>query len=372
MGYEIEFLRVGDPGDDGKCCRSGDAIAIRWGNLSGGPDDQTVMVVDGGFNSSGEALVSHIKKYYKTSTIDYLVSSHPHDDHIKGMFPVIDGLTVGSLFMHKPWEHANAVVDLLNDNRHTYTGSKKRLKESFRCAVDLHNAAQRKGIQIIEPFEGVRARDGSFHFLGPGVEFYQQLIAADASGQDVSDTVKPVSRLSMALSAFVRKVTESWDKDNLAEPSVDAVQPLNHTSTIIHLNVGEITALLTADAGVAALERAATYAERVGIDLKQCARVQVPHHGSKRNVGPKILDRILGPILPPGTEGEKTGMLSAAQDGAPKHPSVRVTNAFRRRGAAVSGSQGQTIRWSSADAPDRGWTRIPPIPFMDTYDEDEE
>ncbi|MBF4307570.1 MBL fold metallo-hydrolase, partial [Vibrio anguillarum] len=46
MGYEIDFLGVGEES------KSGDAIALRYGNLHGHRDEQTVVVIDGGFQST--------------------------------------------------------------------------------------------------------------------------------------------------------------------------------------------------------------------------------------------------------------------------------------------------------------------------------
>jgi hypothetical protein len=45
--YEIDFLPVGDG------ARSGDAIALRYGNLEGTRAEQTVVVIDGGFTDDG-------------------------------------------------------------------------------------------------------------------------------------------------------------------------------------------------------------------------------------------------------------------------------------------------------------------------------
>ena len=42
MGLEIDFLSVGE-GE-----KSGDAIALRYGNLFGPRSEQTVLVIDGG------------------------------------------------------------------------------------------------------------------------------------------------------------------------------------------------------------------------------------------------------------------------------------------------------------------------------------
>ena len=71
MAYEIDFLAVGE-GDS-----SGDAIAIRWGNLTGNRAEQTVMIIDGGTKASGESLVSHVEKYYGTDFVDYALCTHP-------------------------------------------------------------------------------------------------------------------------------------------------------------------------------------------------------------------------------------------------------------------------------------------------------
>ena len=55
MGFEVDFLPVGD-GE-----MSGDAITLRWGNLFGPRDHQTVVVIDGGTKQSGQNLVQHLK-----------------------------------------------------------------------------------------------------------------------------------------------------------------------------------------------------------------------------------------------------------------------------------------------------------------------
>jgi hypothetical protein len=72
MGYEIDFLPVGDGS------KSGDAIALRYGNLaSGDPNQQMVIVIDGGYTDDGEALVELIKTHYNTDYVDVVVSTHP-------------------------------------------------------------------------------------------------------------------------------------------------------------------------------------------------------------------------------------------------------------------------------------------------------
>lgn len=100
MSYEIDFLPVGD-GE-----RSGDAIALRYGDLHRG--DQIVTVVDGGYTDDGEALMDHIERYYRTTFVDRVINTHPDDNHIRGLIPLVEKLSVGegvdapAVVLHQP------------------------------------------------------------------------------------------------------------------------------------------------------------------------------------------------------------------------------------------------------------------------------
>jgi beta-lactamase superfamily II metal-dependent hydrolase len=113
---------------------------------------------------------------------------------------------------------------------------------------------------------------------------------------------------------------------------------------------------------------AADILDASGIGANVATFIQVPHHGSRRNVGPTILNRLLGPKL--SQEAVlKTAFVSASKDGAPKHPARKVTNAFRRRGAPVHATQGVTKWHHSFDAPDRGWGMSTALPLYTEVDE---
>ena len=90
--------------------------------------------------------------------------------------------------------------------------------------------------------------------------------------------------------------------------------------------------------------------------------------GGKRNVGPAILNRIVGPKQSEQTK-KMTVFVSASKDGEPKHPAKKVTNAYLRRGAPVHATQGATKRHSH-NAPERpGWSASTPLPFYGEVDE---
>jgi hypothetical protein len=91
--------------------------------------------------------------------------------------------------------------------------------------------------------------------------------------------------------------------------------------------------------------------------------IQIPHHGSRRNLSPWILDRLLGTIRAFDTP-TVSAFVSAAVDGEPKHPSKRVLNALRRRGAKAFVTAGQS-KYHFEGVPLRaGWSTVQPEPFF--------
>lgn len=75
------------------------------------PNNQT-MLIDAGNNSDGEDIVRYIEKqgYDK---IDYLVGTHPHEDHIGGMDTIINDLEIGSIYMPKISTNTQTFEDVL-------------------------------------------------------------------------------------------------------------------------------------------------------------------------------------------------------------------------------------------------------------------
>src|ERR1700691_243303 len=140
MGYEFDFLAVGDES------KSGDAIAVRYGNLYGPRNEQMVIVVDGGYAASGETLVEHLKEYYGTERVDIVISTHPDQDHIAGLEVVLEKMHVDTLFMHQPWRHSQTVAKARATSFRS-AGFAEWVQKSFQGAVDLEGIAARKGIR---------------------------------------------------------------------------------------------------------------------------------------------------------------------------------------------------------------------------------
>src|SRR5260370_539284 len=329
MGVEIDFLAVGEES------KSGDAIALRYGDLLGSRSEQMVIVVDGGYSEDGEKVVDFVRTYYKTDKVDLVLSTHPDRDHIGGLPTVISNLDVKQLWMHLPWRHS-ASLSAGKSLGFGYLRLAERLEKSLDESVGLEKLAGQLGIPILEPFTGVTSRDGNFVILGPTQDFYTELLA-EIKPPTAATTIKELLRKAAeAAGDVVSYVAESFDIETLTDDV--ETQPQNETSAVSYLRWNGQAFLLTGDVGLRGLSHIANVLDANGVTPGSLTFFQVPHHGSQRNVGPAILHRLLGSKDSSASRGH--AFISAAAKGKPKHPSKKVTNAMHRRGYRPYGTQG--------------------------------
>lgn len=356
MGYEIDFLPVGNS-------KSGDAIALRFGNLYGQRHEQTVVLIDGGFQDSGRVVVNHLREHYKTSQIDLVVSTHPDEDHIGGLDYVLSECQVGHLWMHRPWNHTDDIAKMFVNGRVTDKSVSEALRKSLDQARSLERAVLAKKIPITEPFAGVTDATGQVVVLGPTQPYYESLLPEFRCTPEAKTQPGIVEKALSGAREFIQKVAEHWDIETLDATGETSAE--NNSSTILLVELGDDCLLFTADAGTPALTQATGLLARSGFDFNRLKFVQVPHHGSVRNVGPTLLDALLGPKLKQEAK-RRSAFVSVANLDDPKHPSKRVLNAFRRRGAPVCATAGGTKN-NFANAPGwparPGWVAVQPLPF---------
>jgi hypothetical protein len=277
--------------------------------------------------------------------------------------------------MHRPWNHSDRICHMFNDGRITHGGLSARLKAALEDARYLEKQAERNGIPIEEPFAGLYLPTvgGVVNVLGPTQQYYEALLTDFRSTPEKKEAYSLAASLMRSFQegavALAQRVMESFGVETLEEPADDATSAENNSSAILLIQIDGRQLLFTGDAGVPALERADDWAEWSGIALTECGFTQVPHHGSRRNVGPSILDRIVGPRRDVDAP-DKVAFVSASKD-APKHPSRKVTNAYRRRGARVITTEGIAKWHHSPDAPFRAdYTAAEPVPFYSDVEED--
>lgn len=353
--YEIDFLPVGN-GE-----RSGDAICMRYGT----PGNYKVLVYDGGTKESGAKLVEHIRQHYGTSHVDYVVCSHPDGDHASGLSVVLENLTVGELWMHRPWEYSADICHYFKDGRITDESLAERLKDKMAAAYALEELALEKGIPLHEPFRG--AVIGAFHVMSPSKDWYVHTLIPDFAKspekKQAADVYESILKLYASAKDAVAGIAESWGYETLREDVSTSAE--NESSVVLYGVIADRGILLTGDAGVQALSATATYAETHGVSLPNTLKfAQVPHHGSRNNVSPSVLDRLIGPKTHSPVSNTQLTTFASAAKGSETHPRKMVVNGFLRRGAAVMITKGRSLRHHHHMGARSGWDAVPSLPFF--------
>ena len=356
MGYEVDFIQVGQES------KSGDAIALRWGDDLYNNGEQFVAVIDGGYKNSGEDSVRNsgedlaelIKKYYHAKAIDLVVSTHPDADHIGGLSYILDEFDVKKLWIHKPWEHNNDIA-----------------KDDYKAAWELCEQARAKNIDVEEPFFDklspveCRHSNGVLRVVGPSKKYYKSLLPN--FGKTLGTAKSEESALGMVQGLAQEAIAwakDLWDKDSIDDEGETSAR--NNSSTIIEFMYNDRKILFTADAGIPAFDSASDNVKNTG----ELRMIQIPHHGSRRNVGPRALNNMVGDIVGKNVSKNIIAIASCAKKPDRKHPSQRVLNAFIRRGCEchkLSKSEGHRHAY---DAPDRqGYTEAKACEFDSNVEE---
>lgn len=105
------------------------------------------MLIDAGTNETGKTVVKNIQNL-GISKIDYLVGTHPHEDHIGGLDDVINSFEIGTIYMPKIQTNTKTFEDVLDaaSNKGLKINSPKK-QDTFKvgdidceimlCDVDL-------------------------------------------------------------------------------------------------------------------------------------------------------------------------------------------------------------------------------------------
>lgn len=362
MNYEIDFIGIKEHTKDAS------AVCLRWYNEHAGR--YIVVVYDGGFKVHGETLVKHLKSYYfaeeSDPTIDIVFCSHSDDDHASGLVELFDHFKVTNLIVNRPWEFSEELFPLVNDGRKTPDSVMRELKQKYSSIATLEDKATEAGTQVYDGLTslGFNGIYSPLKILSPTKEMYLQLIAESSKTPYKADFVS--ESVVQKIFAAVKKIIENWSSDTLRDDVSTSAE--NETSIVVLGDMVSEKFLLTGDAGIRALGAAADLADGLGIDLKTVSVHQIPHHGGRHNVSTKILNRIVGAIVPEGATPTKTAFVSIGKDS--DHPKGMVTNAYIRRGVKVYEARTSTIRHHKGDMPEReGWTSATKKSFSTEVDD---
>lgn len=348
LAFEIDFHPVGE-GEKG-----GDAITIQYGRLNSVHNySQKVIVIDGGTLDSGKKIVEHIQNVYDTDTVDLIINTHPDNDHCSGLREIVNNLKVKEMWLHMPWHSSEQFLEMFRDGRITDNSLKERLRDALNIVHELESMAIDKDIDLKQPFVGLTFDDGVITVLGPTEDFHKELLPQFRSTPEPANE----SALSKAFSAVkdtVQLIAEAMHIETLDESG--ETSPENNSSVISLFSYAGQKALFTGDAGIPALKR---IIDLNGIALDDLQILQVPHHGSKRNVSPSILNSIKA----------KSAYVSCPKNGDPKHPAKKVTNALIRRNMQPYHTKGNILCRRHKTPQRVGYSNASPIPFHNQVEE---
>lgn len=365
MKCEVEFLAVGE-GE-----KAGDCIVVRYG------DEHTysLMVVDGGTLETGDELVQHLRKQFSgVGVIEHVVLTHADGDHASGLRKLFGQFQVRNLWLHVPWMMAAQAKHLFSDKTVTTETLARRIRDEYDILSELVTLAQTYGTAIHQPFEG--AKIGPFVVLNPSAYVYTHLLPQfertpepDQAALEAAGMWLGKARRKSFLRRAIENVTwtfETYQFETLRDRQYTSAS--NESSVVLYADCGEARILLTGDAGIEALTWAADAADRYGLELRNFQFVQIPHHGSRNNVGPTVLNRLIGPITPEMLPRTFFAFASAPKD-SPKHPRRVVLNAFHRRGAMVTTTQdGNKVFWGGF-APRADYGPVSAIPLSTSVEQ---
>jgi beta-lactamase superfamily II metal-dependent hydrolase len=360
---DIHFLAVGG------ASKAGDAIIVRYGSGM----NPSIMIIDGGHAETGDAIVNQLRRYSgQQPVVDHVLLTHSDGDHASGLRTVLKDVTVRNLWLHIPWLLAEGARTLFLDKRWSQDGLREAIRREYDILAEIVELAQKQGTTLHYPFAGETV--GPFQILSPTWHVYRHLLPQfERTPAPDEDAIRAAQmwigkrtlaqRMADAARAAVQIWTsETWEHERLRDGGITSAS--NETSVVLYGATANGPLLLTADAGNSALHWAADELEQRGLPVRQFDFVQIPHHGSRRNVGPTALDRLLGPRLPRYSVLSGRAVVSAPADDA-AHPRRIVMNAFQRRGFNVYGTQGKDIIYPARP----GLMPVPPKQFYTSVEE---
>jgi len=333
IDISIDMLSVGNS----------DSIIV-W--LKDHNNNNFVILIDGGNRSDGEKVIAHLNKYILPDAgkraPDLIICTHHDKDHIAGLITVVEhyGANIGQVWINNPAEHisSNTYQNLKETfRRQSQYKQYQVILEALTNLDDFISIVDRKGIPRDHALFGQGLFDGVIKVLGPSDDFYKNLLPGMENMERYVSREADYAYNSIFGTAVINESLEA----NSPCPIVDeenSTSATNNSSVILEINAKENSRyLFTGDAGVSAFEDVETRFNLEGIHW-----LDVPHHGSRRNLTSRLID----------TMSPKVCYISAK--GGTKHPRRALVNCLKKHGASVYCTKDGNNMWHHrGNFPDR-------------------
>ncbi len=301
-----------------------DAIIV-W--LKDPNNNNFVMLIDGGNKKDGEKVIQHLNNYILPSAgkkaPDLIVSTHHDKDHIGGLIQVVEhyGNSIPEIWVNNPAHHLGALAySHLEESFRSKSGQKQYqvILESLTNLDEFIAIVDKKGIPRYHALYGQNKFNGIIQILGPSEKYYKALLPG-MDGLEKFVTEEANWAYNSIFGAAV--INESLENSSPC-PIVDEeneTSATNNSSVILQITARDNQRyLFTGDAGVRAFQDV-----QARTSLDSIYWLDVPHHGSRRNLSVDLID----------TMKPKACFISA--EGSNKHPRRALVNCLRKHGASV-------------------------------------
>jgi beta-lactamase superfamily II metal-dependent hydrolase len=267
----------------------GDSVILEWTDN----DEQHVGIFDCNRKGKTNPVLEHIiaKGYQR---IDFIILSHPHEDHYSGFTELL--------------EHCSAHSIKIGWFGNTSFNLNKKYWAQFETGHDATQELE-KMLQLISKL----LKEGTLEDIAPLLQGVTLELSEHL-------TLKVLSPGHHEMQQYQEKV----DSDAGANKK-EASQAANLLSTVFLITSGQNRALVTADAVAVTFERIHRQALLPAVPL---ALVQAPHHGSKKNYSATFWGGLLN------AEGRRAVVSSGVNDKY-RHPHLDVLTELDGLGFAI-------------------------------------
>ena len=257
-----------------------------------------IIFIDGGKAGDGNKVVMHYDTYIRRHVEKLhsqpeiiIISTHPHKDHVGGIPYIIEYFKrrVARVYMNNPLEFMDKKnIDLLNRNFRKVKNADTaltRLHKSLWDAQELQKLITRYNIPIYHALSDSTIHSSDkliFKFLGPSSDYYQELVNRFSS----SEILESLTYQSLDVdTSFILEAAEVLKPCPIVDAKNDTSSENLASVITLFTTASGSRYLFTGDSGVESFERA----KADGFSLKNMSYVQLPHHGSRRNISSSII-----------------------------------------------------------------------------------
>ncbi|MDD6175903.1 MAG: MBL fold metallo-hydrolase [Firmicutes bacterium] len=185
------------------------------------PNDRT-MVIDAGNNGDGKLIVKYLQAL-EISQIDYLIGTHPHEDHIGGLDNLIREFAVKALYMPKVSEKLTPTTATYNDVLEAAENKKMKIKTAKAGITLFQDDSIGLKAEILAPNASTEYSDLNNYSAVIRLTYGSRSFLFTGDAEEESEKI--ILNSGTELSADVLKLGHHGSSSSSSNAFLDAVAP---------------------------------------------------------------------------------------------------------------------------------------------------